>query len=78
MSTVLGVSEIVKVVPASPIRYEPGVIEAACMEVGWKLERTTDVVVARVNLALVARVTEMPDICRVDGGLVKLLILTAI
>ena len=67
---VFGVSEIVRE-PVSPISKELGVTEAAAIAVGCRFERTADVDVARVTPPLVARVIEMPDIGRVDGGLMK-------
>jgi hypothetical protein len=67
---VLGVSDIVRE-PVSPIRSELGVTEASLMAVGCRLERTADVEVARVTPAVEARVMEMLEIGRVDGGLMK-------
>lgn len=68
---VFGVSEIVRV-PVSPINSELGVTEAAAIAVGYRFESTAEVDVARVAPALEARVIEMPEIGRVDGGLMKL------
>lgn len=67
---VLGVRETVRV-PVSPTERELGVTEAALMEVGSKLESTADVEEALVDPAEEARVIVMPEIGRVEGGLMK-------